>query len=106
MNDTNTPDKRLPVVLYTTRQTAHALGVSPQTVQLMQRNGQITAYLKSPGLRGHYFYHPDEIRRLLATAGTNRRIYRARKRRAKYELDGMRPITPSPRRGRNSGIYE
>lgn len=90
--------------LFTTRQTAHALGMSVERLRTMVDRGIITPRFQAPGARGTWFFHADDIRALLANADQRKRVYRARRAPSKYPMNGLQPVRKRPYRGRGSGL--
>ena len=88
-----------PGTLFTTRQTAHALGINYAQLIYMIRNGEAFPAYQLPGTKGAYMWTRTEIERLLA-AGQNARGFRRRRVRTKYQMNGLQPVPPRPRRRR------
>lgn len=82
--------------LMTSRQTAHALGITVPQLSYMRNQGEATPTYKIPGSRGGYLWSRTEIQRLLDLS--DRRTFRRRRARTKYPLDGLVPVMPRPRR--------
>lgn len=81
-----------PLALFTTRQVAQALGVSMNQVAYMRLNGTIQPAYRLPGDRGDFLFTRAEVERVLRLS--DRRIFRARRRRTVVTLDGLVPIAP------------
>lgn len=95
------PDERP----FTSRQAAHALGVSITALHSWRKTGFATPLWRLPGGRGEYLWAPDEIRRLLALGNKRRRIYKARKVKPRRQpMDGLIIVKPMPRAGRGHGL--
>lgn len=96
----STPDPALQHQLFTTRQAAHALGISITQLNYMRLNGECSPTYRLPGGRGELLWTRAEIQRLLDSSDRQRRAFRRRRQRSKYPLDGLLLVQPRPyRRG-------
>ena len=81
----------------TSRQFAHAVGVTIGQLAAMREAGEATPTWQLPGERGDYLWTAAEVRQVLANSGNRRMFKRRRKARTKQPLDGLRPVVPKVR---------
>jgi hypothetical protein len=86
--------------LLTTKQAAHALGISVHQLGYMYHHGEATPAYKIPGKRGGYMWTRAEVTRILDASDRQRRAFRRRRINVPYPLNGLQPVLPRPRKPR------
>ena len=97
------PGNRLPYPTggyLTTRQAAHAAGITEQQLHYLRRLGDATPAFQYPGSHGVFLWTIDEVKRVRDLAG--RKAWRRRRKTAMRgkHLDGLLPVAPIVPRGK------
>lgn len=78
--------------LMTTRQVAHALGMTVAQVNSMRKRGEINSLCQLG--RGAHMWDPDEVRRVLRNGDARKRVFRQRRdKKSSYDV-GVHPVYP------------